>query len=123
MRFLLCIGVKYDVCPPRRPDKKPFIERFIRTQKEEVIYPKRPATVEETQKLIDKHRQFYNYERPSQALSCNNRPPMEAHPNLPLKQPLPAYVDPDAWLKAYHNHAFDRVVRSNGSVDVDKHSY
>ena len=32
MRFLLCIGVTPDVCPARRPDLKPYVERFIRTQ-------------------------------------------------------------------------------------------
>jgi hypothetical protein len=33
MRFLLCVGVTPDVCPPHRPDLKPYVERFIRTQK------------------------------------------------------------------------------------------
>lgn len=123
MRFLLSIGVKYDICPPHRPDLKPFIERFVRTQKEEAIYPKQPDTVEVTQIVIDEQLGFYNYDRPNQALSCRNLPPKIAHPDLPILPRLPAYVDPDAWLKAYHNHVFKRVVRSSGSVDVDKHSY
>ena len=33
VRFLLCLGVEPVICPPRRPDLKPFVERCIRTLK------------------------------------------------------------------------------------------
>ena len=66
MRFLLCLGVVPDVCPPRRPDLKPYVERLIRSQKEECIYPDRPGTVTQAQRLIDDHRSFYTNERPCQ---------------------------------------------------------
>ena len=63
-----------DICPPHRPDLKPYVERFIRAQKEECIYPHRPATVVNTRKLLGEHRVFYNSERPNQTLTCNNQP-------------------------------------------------
>ena len=123
MRCLLCLGVTPDVCPPRRPDLKPYIERFIRTQKEECIYPERPPTVEAARHLILNHRLFYNLERPNQAITCGNRPPSIALEQVPALPRLPQVVDPDAWLAHYHRHSFRRRVRSSGTVSVDTHSY
>ena len=123
MRFLLCVGVTPDVCPPQRPDLKPYVERFIRTQKEECIYPERPATVSEAQRLLGHHRAFYNVERPNQAVTCNNQPPSRAAGDLPRLPCLPPVVDPDAWLQHYHQQGFRRRVRSNGTVTVDSDRY
>ncbi len=123
MRFLLCIGVTPDVCPARRPDLKPYVERFIRTQKEECIYPKRPASVSQSQPLISQHRRFYNLERPNQAVTCQNQPPSLALGAVPSLPRLPQVVDPDAWLQHYHQHGFRRRVRSNGTVTVDNDHY
>ena len=123
VRFLLCIGITPDICPPRRPDRKPYVERFIRTQKEECIYPKRPSTAVEAQILIGQHASFYNLERPNQAVTCNNHPPSIALGDVPRLPRLPQEIDPDAWVKHYHKHTFRRQVRSNGTVTVDKHKY
>jgi hypothetical protein len=123
MRFLLCLGIRPDVCPPRRPDLKPYIERFIRTQKEECIYPKRPTTVAQAQQLLDDFQVFYNLDRPNQALSCGNQPPAVALEQPPYLPRLPAVVDPDAWLKHYHGQAFRRLVNSSGAVRVDHVTY
>jgi hypothetical protein len=123
MRFLLCVGIQPDVCPPNRPDLKPYVERFNRTQKEECIYPKSPTTVTETQLLLLDHGSFYNLERPNQAVTCGNRPPSEAAGNVPPLPRLPARVDPDAWLKSYHRQIFRRKVGGNGSVAVDTQRY
>lgn len=123
MRFLLCIGVTPDVCPPRRPDRKPYVERFIRSQKAERIYPLRPATVAQTQRVLDAYQSFYNLERPNQAVSCQNRPPSVALEQVPYLPRLPQQVNPDAWLEHYHRQGFRRRVRSNGTVTVDKHNY
>ena len=95
MRTLLCLGVSLDICPPQRPDRKPFVERFIRTQKEESIYPRRPATVQQSQLWLDEHRSFYNQERPNQAISCNNQPPSIAIGTPPSLRKLPLEVDVD----------------------------
>lgn len=123
MRFLLCLGINLDVCPPRRPDLKPFVERFIRSFKEECVYKYRPANVEQGQKAADNYSTFYNLERPNQALSCGNRPPSLALGDPPYLPRLPKMIDPDTWLKSYHGHTFKRQVRSNGSVSVDKNTY
>lgn len=123
MRFLLCLGVKPDVCPPRRPDLKPYVERFIRTQKEECIYPRRPGDVMMAQQLINTHRSFYNLERPNQAITCGNRPPSLALEDVPRLPRLPAQVDPDAWLRHYHRRSFRRHIAANGSVLIGSHRY
>src|SRR5207302_11179659 len=36
-RFLLCMGVEPHVCPPQRPDKNAYVERFHRTLGEECL--------------------------------------------------------------------------------------
>ena len=123
MRFLLCLGIQLDICPPRRPDLKSYVERFIRSFKEECVYKHRPATVEQAQQVADNYSTFYNLERPNQAITCDNRPPAVALEHPPYLPRLPQTVDPDAWLAMYHNHTFRRKIRSNGSVTVDKYRY
>jgi len=123
MRFLLCLGIALDICPPRRPDLKPYVERFIRSWKEECVYKLRPTSVNQAQRAADDYSTFYNLERPNQALSCGNCPPAVALAHPPYLPRLPHRIDPDAWLKGYHGHTFKRQVRSNGSVRVDKTTY
>src|SRR5436190_2232840 len=40
--LLHSFGVEPLICPPRRPDLKPFVERCIRTLKYECLYPQPP---------------------------------------------------------------------------------
>jgi hypothetical protein len=123
VRFLLCLGITPDVCPARRPDLKPFVERCIRTVKHEALYIHRPATVEQADPLLAQFRYTYNSERANQALSCDNRPPYVAFPNLPALPFVPDTVDPDHWLEHYQGRVFRRRVAANGAVMVDKYSY
>jgi len=123
MRFLLCVGITPEVCPARRPDRKPFVERVQRSQQEECIAKHRPDDVISTQSVVGDYLQFYNLDRPNQALSCGNQPPSDAHPNIPYLPRLPSEVDPDAWLTYYDRRFFRRRVNSKGTVQVDKHSY
>jgi transposase InsO family protein len=123
VRFLLCLGVEPVICPPRRPDLKPFVERCIRTLKHECLVEQRPTSVAQADQLLRHYRQFYNTKRAHQALSCQNRPPYEAFPHLPLLPQIPAMVDPDGWLHLYHGRLFRRRVAANGVVDVDKYPY
>jgi hypothetical protein len=44
IRFLLCVGVQPNVCPPRQPQKKGYIERLIRTYQTECIRRDQPST-------------------------------------------------------------------------------
>lgn len=123
MRFLLCLGVQPEVCPPRRPDLKPYVERFIRSFQEECVYPRRPHDVAQAQVAALDYHQFYNLERPNQAVTCGNQPPSLVWSDLPRLPRLPKAVDPDAWLDHYDGKGFKRLVRSNGSVTVDKYDY
>lgn len=123
MRFLLCLGINLDICPPRRPDLKPYVERFIRSYKEESVYRDLPGNVVQAQISANNYLEFYNLERPNQALTCNNTPPALALTDPPVLPRLPDKVDPDAWLKRYHEQVFKRRVRSNGYVSIDKNTY
>ena len=122
-RFLLCLGVEPDICPPHRPDRNPFVERYNRTYKYESILIYRPQTLLQTRAMNQTVHYHYNYQRPNQALSCGNRPPclvLTAWPRLPQ---LPETVDPDAWLDSVHGKTFVRRVNASGGVKLDKYSY
>lgn len=123
MRFAWCIGMEPIVCPPKRPDLKPYIERLIRTIKYEKLYLDKPATKAELINCADEFQAFYNYERAHQGFTCQNQPPMVAHPNLPALRSLPERVNPDRWVDEYHMETFKRHVFSNGSIKIDNHIY
>ncbi len=123
MRCLLCVGITPDICPPRQPWKKPFVERFNRTQQQEAFRKHKPATVHEAQMVVDDHRYYYNVERPNQAITCQDRPPSEAIGVPPFLPRLPSEVDPDAWLTYWNQQVFRRTVNSNGSISVDARRY
>lgn len=123
VRFLLCLGITPDICPPRRPDLKPFVERCIRSVKHECLYVHRPAGVEQADPQLAQFSFTYNSERANQAVSCGNRPPYVAFPNLPALPVVPDSVDPDRWLEHYQGRVFRRRVAANGMVMVDKYHY
>jgi transposase InsO family protein len=123
MRFLLCLGIHPNVCPPHRPDKNAFVERFHRTYNQECLQVSRPQTLEQVREVTEAFMLHYNTERPNQALSCGNRPPQVAFPELPHLPALPKCVDPDAWLSHVHGQHFIRKVHHNGSVRIAEASY
>jgi len=123
MRFLLCLDIDVDVCPPRRPDLKPFVERVHRTIQEECLEIHCPDNLLLALELLKNNRFRYNNERPHQGQSCGNRPPYQAFPELPRLRRLPDMIDPDRWLRAFHGRQFRRRVQANGSVKMDKRSY
>lgn len=123
LRFLLCLDVTVEVCPPHRPDLKPFVERFNKTLEYECWRPENPNSLEAAQPILSRFKGFYNQERPHQGLSCGNQPPYLAFPERPTLRPLPPLIDPDHWLVAYDHQPFKRRVDSNGSVAVNKDSY
>ena len=123
LRFLLCIGVQPQVCPPQRPDKNAFVERFHRSLTAEVLQRERPADVEATRQCVERYRAHYNHERPNQARSCQNQPPSTAFPVLPVLPRLPEHVDPDSWLNAIDGKLYQRRVEPNGAVKVDNFHY
>lgn len=123
LRFLACLGVEVEVCPPLRPDKNCYVERYHGTLQRECLARQRPATLDEARAATAAFRDHYNHERPNQALSCGNRPPRVAFPSLPILPALPLRVDPDRWLRAVHGRRFVRKVRRDGSVLVAEASY
>jgi len=123
MRFLLSLGIAIEVCPPQRPDLKPFVERYLRTLNQECVQVKCPENVLQAREVFETHRETYNHRRPNQATACGNRPPCEAFPALPRLPSVPQTVDPDHWLLSYHNRLFKRRITHTGTVQVDKHRY
>jgi transposase InsO family protein len=123
LRFLACLGIEVQVNPPRRPDLNAYVERFHRTLEEEGLRVHRPATLEAAREVTAAFREHYNAERPNQARSCGNRPPLAAFPALPPRPPVPPVVDPDGWLRLVDGRRSPRTVTPNGSAVVEHHRY
>jgi transposase InsO family protein len=122
-RLLLCLGIIPHICPPHRPDKNAYVERYHRTYAQECLYVSRPGTLQEVGEVTEAFLQHYNHERPHQGRACGNVPPRVAFPTLPTLPPLPARVDPDAWLSALDQKMYLRHVGRDGCVDVDLSTY
>lgn len=123
VRFLLCLGIQPKICPPHRPDKNGFVERLNKTYEYECLRIYHPETLTTTHTVNAHFKHRYNFQRPNQAITCHNQPPRVAFPDLPTLEPLPAYVDPDAWLFTIDGRCFKRRVNYNGSIQFDKHDY
>ena len=123
MRFLMCLGIKVHVCPPQRPDKNAFVERYHRNYEYECLVIHKPTTLAKTIACTATYQHHYNWERPNQALTCGNLPPRLAFPDLPSRPRLPTTVDPDNWLKQIHGRFYQRRVKGNGSVQMGRHRY
>jgi len=122
-RFLLCLGIEPNVCPPQQPQKQAYVERFHRSYKYECLLIHRPGTLSATVEVTRQYQQHYNWERPHQGRSCQNLPPRVRFSELPGLPALPLEVDPDRWLERLHGHAYVRHVGSDGCVTVDSRPY
>ena len=118
MRFLMCLGIRVHVCPPQRPDKNAFVERYHRSYAAECLAIHQPDSIEKTINCTNTYHHHYNWERPNQALTCGNLPPRVAFPTLPKRPGLPTWVDPDSWLKQIHGRYYRRRVNRNGTIQV-----
>jgi transposase len=123
MQFLWVVGVEPDVVQPGKPQHKPYVERSIRTLKYELLWLERPKDYLEAGDILEAYRPFFNHERMNQSDICDDRPPYEAFPKLPVLPHLPETVDPDAWLSHYDKRVFKRTVAQNGTVKIGKHTY
>lgn len=123
VRCLTCLGVAVDICPPHRPDLNCYVERYHRSYDRECLRIHRPASEEQAVAVTADFVRQYNEQRPNQARSCGNRPPRAAFPDLPARPPLPATVDPDAWLRTVDGRSFARKVRHDGTVTLDGDRY
>jgi hypothetical protein len=123
VRFWQCLGVRVNICPPRRPDKNAFVERYHRAFQEECLAVHRPVDYEQACQVTQRFVKHYNEEQPNQALSCANRPPKVAFPRLPQRPKPPALINPDAWLALLDKQVFVRRVTHNGTVKLNNHVY
>jgi hypothetical protein len=98
VRFWQNLGVNVRVCPPKRPDKNAFVERYHRNYSTECLRVEQPSDLLSSVEVTARYVQHYNQERPNQALACANQPPDQAFPNLPRLPRLPQQLDPDRWL-------------------------
>jgi hypothetical protein len=98
LRFLLCLGIDPRVCPPQRPDKNPFVERYRRNFKYECQLIEKPIDLNSAREVNQRYVRFYNFERPNQAITCGNQPPRVKFPDAPALPPVPEIIDPDRWL-------------------------
>lgn len=122
-RLLLCLGITPSVCPPHRPDKNAYVERYHRTYGQECLQLHRPSTLQEVREVTEAFLKHYNEERPHQGRTCGNVPPRVAFPTLPPLPALPERVDPDAWLATLDQKLYLRHVGRDGCVDVDLSTY
>ena len=83
----------------------------------------RPSTLEQARSATYAFQEHYNVQRPNQARSCENRPPLVAFPDLaPLPRP-PQQVEIDGWLKQFEGVHVERKVDAHGQVHLDLRGY
>jgi transposase InsO family protein len=123
IRCLYCLGVEPLVCPPRRPQDKPFVERYNGTYERECLQRQRLDSPTHAQQATQAFVNHYNTERPNQARSCGNRPPSVAFPILPTLRTLPEWIDPDAWLSQLAGRTYVRRLNQNGTLQIDRVRY
>ncbi len=123
VRFWQSLGVKVQVCPPKRPDKNAFVERYHRSYGSECLQVEQPSDLLSSVEVTARYVQHYNEERPNQALSCANQPPDQAFPNLPVLPRLPQQLDPDRWLTTIDGVVYTRRVDSHGFVGLGNQRY
>ena len=123
MRFLYTLGIRPQVCPPHRPDKNAFVERFHRSLDEECLAKELPNSLVKTTEVTQTYKAHYNYERPHQGRSCQNQPPRVAFPEAKTTRCLPQVVDPDRWLKQISHCIYSRRVNKNGSIQIGNQRY
>ena len=123
VRFWLTLGVKVNICPPHRPDRNAYVERYHRSYNSECLQQSRPTDQQTAERVTQQYVEHYNHERPNQALSCNNQPPAKAFPRMPILPRLPEWVDPDDWLNALDGRCFTRRLSHSGCLSIDNHSY
>jgi len=123
VRFGACLGIEIQICEPHHPQQNGFVERYNKTYQEECLALDRPINLEQAKAATEAFVRHYNVERPHQGLSCGNRPPHTAFPQLPVLPSLPPTVDPDSWLTQLDGLHLERKVDPHGMVSVDLKRY
>jgi Integrase core domain len=107
------------LCDPHHPPQHGFGERSHRTLNQECLRLHRPKTLDEVRQVTEALAAHSNWQRPHQGISCGNRPPRVAFPDLPALPPVPDLVHPDAWLSRVTGKYVVRRVTRHGLVKVD----
>ena len=123
LRFLQCLGIEPRVCPPRRPDKNPFVERYHRNFKYECQLIENPTDLSSTIEVNQRYVRFYNFERPNQAITCENHPPCIKFPETPELTAVPETVDPDRWVVSQTGKTYKRKLDSKGCFQLGNQTY
>lgn len=123
LRFLRCLGIDPQVCPPQRPDKNPFVERYHKNFKYECQLIDLPNDLPDTMIVNQRYVQFYNFERPNQAMTCGNQPPRVKFPELPQLSPVPQTIDPDRWVVALTGKTYKRKLDGKGCFQLGNQTY
>lgn len=123
LRFLQCLGIEPQVCPPQRPDKNPFLERYPRNFKYECQWIEQPHDLPSTLEVHPRDVHFYNFERPNQAITCANQPPRLKFPQAPHLSPVPQTIDPDRWLLALTGKTYPRKLDRQGCFQLGNPTY
>ncbi|MBK8419222.1 MAG: transposase [Anaerolineales bacterium] len=89
LRFLQCLGIEPRVYPPRHPEKNPFVERYHRNFQIRMPASAESLDLPNTVEVNKHYVQFYNFERPNQAITCGNQPPHVKFPEKPDLTPVP----------------------------------
>jgi len=123
IRFLRVMGITPVVCPPRRPDLKPIVERTILTLKSEWLDRHSINSYADGVEALATFEGYYNQERIHFGRACNGRIPNDAFPDWPTLPTLPDSVNPNAWLESYHQRVYQRRITTNGTFQIDKYTY
>lgn len=123
LRFLQCLGIDPKVCPPHEPEKNPFVERYHRNYKYECQYREQPHDLESTIATNGPYVHFYNFERPNQAITCGNQPPLVKFPDPPPLSPVPETIDPDRWILLQTGKTYTRRLDRNGCFQLGNQTY
>jgi transposase InsO family protein len=100
-------GIRLEHIEPGHPEQNGCHERMHETLKQHTCAPP-AATIPEQQERFDRFRDYFNNQRPHQAL--DQTPPMQHY--QPSPRPWPARLQ-DPWYDADHQV---RRVRSNGEI-------
>jgi hypothetical protein len=123
LRFLQCLGIDPKVCPPQRPEKNPYVERYHRSYKYECQLIEQPHDLTSTVESNQPYVHFYNYERPNQAITCGNQPPLVKFPNPPALAPVPQTIDPERWLLLQTGKTYTRRLGRDGCFQLGNQTY
>ena len=82
-----------------------------------------PATYADANDVLSDFRHYHNADRVHFGRACQGQVPDIAFSDLPALPRLPETIDPDAWLLVDHQRLFRRRITSNGSIQIDKHTY